>query len=269
MLLARPGQGQLSQRNETPEQIERSAQRIWAHKVVLDVEGQTIQDLLTQLRQQIMVHIRSNEELNVEPVSAFAASCSFGDVRDALADLFQFRLTTRMSFESFLFTLSEDPRARHAALSPDPAVRKPIKRLKPAPKATPAPSVAADPDPELLQPVTIPADLRPIREHDFVLPAIQKRLAKVAGIRILSDYTGRTQKCLSHDSADAFLHSLNGLPLRTALDKVAAKFGYTWRKSGGWYLFRSRQWKVERQARVAAAEAREESDMPASRAFPR
>ena len=37
-------------------------------------------------------------------------------------------------------------------------------------------------------------------------------------------------------------------------DKIAAKFGYTWHKSHGWVLFRSKNWQSEREARMAASD---------------
>src|SRR5262249_52285209 len=81
----------------------------------------------------------------------------------------------------------------------------------------------------------------------------------------LSDYADRTEASLGKQPAEAFFRSLDGLPLGKALDKIAARFDYTWRKSHGWYLFRSRHWKKERQERMAQAEAEEEETETVSR----
>jgi hypothetical protein len=173
------------------------------------------------------------------------------------------------SAESFQFQVWEDPRDRRAALSNAPApVTRPLAHKSPL-KPPPPPAKATKPDPELLRPLRIPQDLRPIEEDDLFLPAMQQRIARIAGIRIFSDYADRSEECLKGESAEAFFRGLDGLPLKVALDKIAAQFDYTWRKSGRWYLFRSRTWKADRQARVAEAKmAEEEEDAPADRFAP-
>jgi hypothetical protein len=211
-----------------------------AHPVWLDIEGETMKDLVFQMRMQLRVHIRTREGVQSQPISAYAENCTFADVRDALEDLFHLRLSCRMNVESLLFTLDEDPHALRAAMTAG----------KPKPgKGGPRP--VSPLDPELLKPVSFPKDMRPLSDVLPALPAIQRRLAKATGIRICSDYTGRTEQILKGVSADAFCRSLDGLPLRAALDKIAARFGYTWRKSRGWYLFQSRTWQIDRQERLA------------------
>jgi hypothetical protein len=232
-------------------EIESKAPRFWAQKLHLDIEGDTVRELLFQIRQQLMVHIRPGSELEREPLSVFAEECTLGDLRDALSDGIFVSLTAKANFESFLLFLGEDRRARLAVLTQERAAVKKAASLKGKP--SPAAATSA-PDAELTKRLSIPPDMSPIPDGMPPLPAIQRKLAKAAEIRIFSDYTPRTDRCLGRQSADAFFRSLDGMPLQTVLDKIAGKFGYTWHKSRGWILFRSKHWQAEREARMAASD---------------
>ena len=59
---------------------------MWAQPVWLDIEGETMKDLVFQMRMQMRVHIRTREELDSQPISAYADHCTFAEVRDALVD---------------------------------------------------------------------------------------------------------------------------------------------------------------------------------------
>jgi hypothetical protein len=244
--------------------------KIWAKKLRLHMEGETIDQVLWQVSQQLMFRVAVREELAHEPISIFAPECTLGCLRDLFADLLRFTLTPFDVGESIQFMLWEDAEAKRAALSntpqPPAPASKPATRARTArrtvsskPKARSRPPVAK-PEAELLRPLVIPRELPPIQENDLFLPAIQQRLAKIAGIRIFSDYADRTEEALGNQSAEAFFRSLDGLPLQTALDRIAGKFGYTWRKSRGWYLFRSRTWKQDRKERLAEAQRESEEE---------
>jgi hypothetical protein len=236
-------------------------ERLWARSVRLSVEGESVRELLSQMAQQRVGRFTYEDVVVEEPLSAFATGCTLGDVRNGLADLFQFHVSPYLSAESIHFRVWESPTSRPAAVIRVAETQKP----RPAPQASrkrPASPRPAAPgaDAELLEKIVIPADMAPIRERDLYLPAIQRRLAKLTGIRILSDYADRTEDSLGEESAEAFFRSLNGKTLREALDTIAARFDYTWRKSRGWYLFRSRHWKAEREERLTEADEVEEAE---------
>jgi hypothetical protein len=224
--------------------------------------------MAAKVLQESWIRMALDRDLAEEPFT-ICADCTFADLRDGFAQLCGFLVEPVPRFESLVFRVIEPDDVRNAALAKDPP---PVKRL-PGPKTAvkggkPQPKPAPRMDPELLKPLVLVQGLTPIEKEDLFLPAIQLRVARSAGIRILSDYADRSELSLGKQPAEAFLRSLNGMPLGQALDKIAARFDYTWRKSHGWYLFRSKHWKAERRERKAQAESaedEEESAAPRSR----
>jgi hypothetical protein len=244
---------------------EASLQSLWAKKLHLKLEGETLRELAARILQETWIRITVERDLQDEPYTVACSNGTFGDLRDAFADLCGFQIQPAPRFESLVFLLIEPPAVRDAAMAED---RPPVKHPS-VPKAAvkgrkPKPVAVVRKDPELLKPLVLEKDLAPIEKEDLFLPAIQVRLARCAGIRILSDYADRTEVSLGKQSAEAFFRSLNGMPLGQALDKVATRFDYTWRKSHGWYLFRSKHWKSERQERQEQAAEEEEGQVSAA-----
>jgi hypothetical protein len=244
---------------------EATLKRLYAKKLHLALEAESLRELAAQVLQDGWIRITVDRDLAHEPLTV-CADCTFGELRDGLAALCGFQIQPIPRFESLMFRLIEPLEVQQAALRPDPPPVKHSGTVKPASKGSKLhPAPPAPRDAELLKPLLLAKDLPAIDKDDLFLPAIQQRLAKSAGIRILSDYADRTENSLGKQPPEAFFRSLEGMPLGQALDKIAARFDYTWRKSHGWYLFRSRHWKTERQERLNQAEAAEEEDETVSR----
>jgi hypothetical protein len=244
---------------------EASLKSLWAKKLYLALEGESLHELAAKVLQETMIRMTVERDLVDEPYTVACTGSTFADLRDAFTDLCGFQIQPAPRFESLVFLLIEPPAVRDAALAKDPP---PVKH-PPVPKATvkgskPQPVSVARTDAELLKPLVIARDLSPIEKEDLFLPAIQQRVARCAGIRILSDYADRTETSLGKQPAEAFFRSLKGMPLGQVLDKIAVRFDYTWRKSHGWYLFRSKHWKAERRERMAQAEAAENDQVSAA-----
>jgi hypothetical protein len=217
----------------------------WKKPVWLRLSGETCDELAHVVSQQLMTRVRATEEVAERRVTIVAPECTLRELREGLLAQFGLLLEGYSSSESIHFRLRPAPVAKPKPRPGQAATRPTAKKPAPAGVAAtalkttqPAPAGALPSDPRLeerldLSQVTV--------EEEFEgLPGVLGYLSEATQICVMADVVPRAEECPGGQAVPEFVKQLDGLSLREALDRTARAFGYTWTRSGRWFLFRAR-----------------------------